>query len=244
MLAAGFLFTLVTGPTAFGLSRTDLPELVWTDRAAVEGALALPAGGNAFGIDTGPLETALETLPGVASADVSIALPDAAVVVAIEERTAILAWEVGNRRYVADASGTIFAVVDDEAAVPDGVAIVHDQRAASAGAFAMGGHLGPFDLDVATRLASLRPVDVGSTAEDLRVVVTNEDGYVLATPRGWDAVFGFYSPATRSTDMIPGQVQLLRSLLAGHEADVRRVILASDASGTYVPRATPRATPR
>ena len=240
MLAAGFLFTLVTGPTAFGLSRTDLPDLNWTDRATLETALALPDGGNVFALDTGPLEAALEALPGIASADVTVALPDAAVVVSVRERTAILAWEVGNRRYIADASGTIFAEVDGDAALPDGVAVVHDQRAASVGAFAIGGHIGTVDLDVATRLGSLTPSDIGSTATALRVLVTDTDGYVLTAPRGWDAVFGSYSAATRPTDMIPGQVRLLRSLIGGREDQVRRVILASDTSGTYVPRETPR----
>ena len=240
MLAAGFLFTLVTGPTAFGLSRIDLPELAWTESSAIATALALPDGGNVFALDTAPLESALEGLPGVASAEVTVTLPEAAVVVAIEERAAILAWEVGNRRYIADASGTIFAEVDDDAALPDGVAVVHDQRQSSVGMFAIGGHITPVDLDVATRLGSLGPGDVGSTAGGLRVVVTDVDGYVVSTSRGWDAVFGFYSPATRPTDMIPGQVRLLRSLLAGREAEVRRIILASETSGTYIPRPTPR----
>jgi hypothetical protein len=240
MLTAGFLFMLVTGPTAFGLSRTDLPELAWTESSAIVTALALPDGGNVFALDTAPLETALEALPGVASADVTVALPDAAVVVAVEERTAILAWEVGSLRYIADASGTIFAEVDEDASLPDGVAVVHDQRQLSVGAFAIGGQIPPVDLDVATRLGSLGPDDVGSTSTALRVAVTDIDGYVVSAPRAWDAVFGFYSPATRPTDMIAGQVRLLRSLLAGREPEVRRVILASDTSGTYVPRPTPR----
>jgi hypothetical protein len=240
MLVAGFLYTLVTGPTAFGRSGTDLPELTWTDPAAVEAALALPDGGNVFALDTAPLEAAIETLPSVASAEVSVALPDASVVVLIQERTAILAWEVGSRRFIADASGTIFAEVRDDAGLPDGVAVVHDQRAGSIGQYAIGGRIGPVDLDVATRLGSLTPATVGSTATALRVAVTDRDGYVVAAPRGWDAVFGFYSPATRPTEMIPGQVRLLRSLIEGREPEVRRVILASDTSGTYVPRETPR----
>lgn len=239
MLASGFLFTLVTGPTAFGLSRTDVPELTWTDQSAIVAALALPEGGNVFQLDTAPLEAAVETLPGVASADVAVALPDGAVVVAITERTAVLAWEVGNRRYIADGSGTIFAEVKGDAELPAGVAVVHDQRASSVGAFAVGGHIGPIDLDVATRLGSVGPADIGSTAAALRVTVTDLDGYVLAAGRGWDAVFGFYSPATRPTEMIPGQVRLLRSLLAGREPEVRRIVLASETTGTYIPRQTP-----
>jgi hypothetical protein len=240
MVTAGFLFTLVTGPTAFGLSRTEIPELTWTATEAVVEALAVPVGENVFQLDTAPLEAALEVLPGVAAAEVSVALPDAAVIVAIDERAAVLAWETGGRRYIADATGTIFATVDAAATLPPGVALVEDRRAASRGAYAIGGHIGPIDLDVATRLASLTPADVGSTAGGLRVVITDADGFVVEAARTWDAVFGFYSPATRPTDMIPGQVRLLRSLLLGREGEVRRVILASDSSGTYVPRETPR----
>jgi hypothetical protein len=243
MLGAGFLFTLVTGPTAFGLSRTDLPALTWTDSSAIATALGLPEGGNVFALDTAPLETALEALPGVASAEVTVALPDAAVVVAIEERAAILAWEVGDRRYIADATGTIFAEIDVDAPLPEGVAVVDDQRALSDGALAIGGHIPAVDLDVATRLGSLAPADVGSSASALRVTVTDVDGYVVGTPRGWDAVFGFYSPNTRPTEMIPGQVRLLRSFIEGREPEVRRIILASETTGTYIPRSTPRPRP-
>jgi hypothetical protein len=40
--------------------------------------------------------------------------------------------------------------------------------------------------------------------------------------------------------MIPGQVRLLRSLLAGIEPTISRIILASETDGTYIPKATPR----
>jgi hypothetical protein len=43
--------------------------------------------------------------------------------------------------------------------------------------------------------------------------------------------------------MIPGQVRLLRSLIAGREASVARVILASETDGTYIPRPSPEASP-
>ena len=48
-------------------------------------------------------------------------------------------------------------------------------------------------------------------------------------------MFGFYTPTLRTTDLIPGQVRLLRSMLAGREDDVLRVILADDRSGTRRP---------
>jgi len=60
-------------------------------------------------------------------------------------------------------------------------------------------------------------------------------------PGSWSAVFGFYTPSLRTTEMIPGQVRLLRSLLIGRESLVDRVILASESDGTYTPRTTPSA---
>jgi len=65
---------------------------------------------------------------------------------------------------------------------------------------------------------------------------------VVFVEKGWSAVFGFYSPATRPTGIIPGQVRLLRSFLVGKEATVARVILASETDGTFVPKATPKPT--
>ena len=244
MLGAGFLYTLVTGPTAFGLSRTDLPALTWTDPAAVAAKLAVHRGSNVFRLDTAPLEAALRTLPTVAGAQVSVALPDAALVVHIQERTPVLAWQVGPRRFVTDATGTIFAVVGADKALPAGAAVIDDRRADAGQALVIGGHIDPIDLDVATRLGSLVPADLGSAAARLQVVVTDEDGFELAVPGGWLAVFGFYSPATRGTDMIPGQVRLLHSLIDGREGAVRRVVLASATDGTYIPRTTPKPSTR
>jgi hypothetical protein len=108
----------------------------------------------------------------------------------------------------------------------------------------VGKSLDPVDLDAATRLASLVPADVGSSAVSLGVSVTDANGFVVATrPGGWSAVFGFYTPSLRTTSMIPDQVRLLRSLLVGREPEVQRVILASGTDGTYTPRATPPASP-
>jgi hypothetical protein len=243
LIATGFLFTLATGPTAFAVSRTVLPSLTWTDAAALRGALGAVEGGNALRLDTAPLEAALARLPGVAAAQVSVQLPDGTIVVAIEERRPVLAWQIRDRRFIADAEGVIFAEVPASEPLPAGVAIVDDRRQGAISLHAVGGRLDPIDLDVATRLGSLVPADVGSSAAALRVAVTDADGFIVTT-RGWTAVFGLYSPATRPTDIVPGQVRLLRSLLAGRESAVRRIILASETDGTYVPRATPRPSAR
>lgn len=244
MLACGFALTFVTGPTAFGLNRIELPRLTWTSEQSLHDALDLPDGGNVFRLDTGPLAAALRALPGVADASVSVQLPDAAVVVRVEERVPVLAWQAGGTRYIADGQGVIFATLADDGILPPGIAVIEDRRPASGATLAIGDRIDPVDLDVATRLGSLTPEQVGSSAPSLRVSITSADGFVVSAPRGWTAVFGFYSPATRPTDMIPGQVQLLRSILHDREATLARIVLASETGGTYVPRATPKPTPR
>lgn len=244
MLASGFLFTFVTGPTAFAFARTDLPALVWTDPDRVRAALALDSGTNVFRLDTAPLRAAVLALPAVASAEVTVTLPDASVVVRIEERVPVLAWQVSGTRYIADRDGVVFATLDDKAPLPPGVAVVDDRRTGGIVPLAIGSRLDVVELDVATRLGSLVPADIGSNATRLRVAITDLDGFIVSTPGGWTAVFGPYSPATRPTEMIPAQVRLLKSLLAGREATLARIILASGTDGTYVPRATPKPTPR
>ena len=104
----------------------------------------------------------------------------------------------------------------------------------------MGSTLDPVVLDAALRLGSLRPADLGTAATKLAIRLDDQDGFVMtADPVGWSATFGFYTPTLRTTDLIPGQVRLLRSLLAGREDEVQRIILADDRSGTYVPRPSP-----
>ena len=46
----------------------------------------------------------------------------------------------------------------------------------------------------------------------------------------------------RTPALVPGQVQLLRGLLAGREAEIATVILADERDGTYIPKATPKAS--
>ena len=244
MLACGFALTFVTGPSAFGLSRAELPTLTWTSEQAMRDALSIPNGGNVFRLDTAPLVAALRALPGVADARIAVELPDAIVRVSVDERVPVLAWQVGDTRYIADRDGVIFATLAGDAALPAGMAVIEDRRVDPEQLLAIGSSIDAVDLDVATRLGSLTPAQIGSTATRLRVAITERDGFVVFVQGGWNAVFGFYSPQTRPAGMIPGQVRLLKSLLDGREAALARIILASETDGTYVPRATPKPTPR
>lgn len=238
MLAAGALLRLLTGTDAFALTAIAPPALHWTSGQAVSASVELPIGTNLFEIQTGPIEERLRALPAVASAHVSVSLPHE-LTIEIEERTPILAWQAGPTTWLIDASGVLFAAADAAEVSASKVPTVVDARAASETSFALGASLDPADFDAAARLAALVPADVGSVAKALAVRVDDDNGFVVSSGAGsWIAVFGPYSPTLRSTDLIPGQVRLLRSLLAGRESTVAKVLLASDTTGTYLPKPT------
>ncbi|HYM84567.1 MAG TPA: FtsQ-type POTRA domain-containing protein, partial [Candidatus Dormibacteraeota bacterium] len=232
----------LVGSPVFALERLDIRGATLTSEDQVRETLGLPVGArvNLVTLDTAELVGRLERLPTVRAADVAVGLPGT-VVVTVTDRAAILVWQAGDRRLLVDVDGHVVAELTAGAPLPDpSLPVISDSRA-SAGALAVGSTLDPIDLDAARRLASLRPADVASAASALAVAVDETDGYTLApTSGGWVAVFGFYTPSQRTTDMIPGQVRLLRSLLAGREPSVGRVVLASATDGTYVPRATPK----
>lgn len=229
----------VGSSSAFDYAKLQVDGLHLTESSAVEGAFVDVRGMNLFGLSTAPLRAALEALPTVRAARVEVRLPGT-LAVTVEERRPLLIWQLGSRRYLADADGTLFAELGEKPP-PEAadLPVIDDRRTASAG-LAIGQHLDTIDLDAARRLVSLVPADVGSTAASLAVLVTDANGFVVeARPEAWSAVFGFYTPSLRTTDLIPDQVRLLRSLLTGREQLVDQVILASATDGTYTPRATP-----
>jgi hypothetical protein len=224
--------------TAFTYARAEIPELRWTSPEAVEAAVGIPAGANLFRITVAPIEDRIATLPGVARARVTVALPDT-LVVEITEREAIVAWAVGEQRFLVDVDGVLFAASDPGGVAIAGLPVIDDARAEAA-TYAIGDRLDPVTLDAARRLGSLVPDDIGSVADTLLVTVSDATGFVVGTsPGSWIAIFGLYTPTQRTPEMIPAQVRLLRSLLADRgEATVEQVILADGENGTVVARPT------
>jgi cell division septal protein FtsQ len=224
----------VGASSAFTFKRLDFDAGpgAFTDSATVMTTLGL--GGsppNLFQLRTDLLAAKLVTLPAVTQATVSVSLPDT-ILVRVVERQPILVWAVGLKRLLVDRDGVIFAN-----AVPggpgNGLPVIVDHRAASA-TLDVGSGLDPVDLDAATRFASLKPADIGSAATALHLQIEDSDGYELrGDGQTWVAAFGFYTASLRTPDLIPGQVRLLRSLLAGRESTLRRVVLADDVNGTY-----------
>jgi cell division septal protein FtsQ len=243
LLSAAAVYGVANSPV-FAYENTVVDGASFTDQAAVVAALDDARGSNLFSMVTKPYEDKIRELPTVRSVDVGARLPDT-VGVTLRERTPILVWRVGERRYLVDAEGRLFARMPE--VPPDSAAslpVVEDRRAASVG-LSVGQSLDRVDLDAATRLGSLLPADIGSAAQKLAVFVSDANGFTVRTqPTSWEAVFGFYTPTLRTPELIPGQVRLLRSLLIGREPLVERVILASETDGTYIPKATPLPSPK
>jgi len=200
------------------------------------------------------------SLPSAAS--VSAALPGT-LHVQLTERRPILAWAVGERRFLVDVDGRLIAELAKEEDLPrlapdgsvaptssagkaepgDPLPLLVDRRVGGS-ALGVGDRLQPVLLDAARRIGSIKPSDVGSAATGLAVSIDDEDGFLVRPAKGgWAAVFGFYTPTLRSPAIVPGQVRLLRSLMVGREGEVARVVLASETDGTYVPRPSPSPSP-
>ena len=250
MVVAGAATWGVAASPAFGVRATDVSGVAVTTDAEVAAVLALGSPPpNAFTLATDGLRSGLEAIPSVAQADVQVILPGT-LRVRIVERTPILAWRTDNALLLVDRDGKVIADAGSSdataaaRAVAAGLPTVDDQRAAGAPGGVVtgveplpvvGGQLGPIELDVATRLLSLRPADVGSSAAELQVRLDDEDGWTVrpAVDQPWTAVFGFYSATLRPADLLPQQVRLLHSLLAGREAQLLRIVLADGTHGTY-----------
>ena len=246
MLLSAFAIYGVAASPAFEFDELRIEGATYTDTDAVEGILEQARGVNLFRLSTAPLAASLRQLPTVADARIGLGLPGT-VTVMLLERQPVLVWKVGSQRYLVDRDGLIVGRLGDDAP-PEATQLpsVVDERVRSS-SLGTGSRLDPVDVDAATRLASLTPIQVGSAARKLAVVVTDDHGYELrAQPEGWTAIFGFYTPSLRKPDIIPGQVRLLGRLLEGREASIASIVLADEHDGTYVarPRPSPSPTPK
>jgi len=100
---------------------------------------------------------------------------------------------------------------------------------------AVGSFLPAIDVAVIRQLLALTPESLDSRASELQLRVDEYDGYVLSSDRGWQAVFGHYTPTLQPPTVVARQVQCLRWLLAADERRLERVRLAvsDDGCGTF-----------
>ena len=241
MLAcAGALYGL-TNASVLDVRRTVVEGIAFTGRGAVVAALYGESPGegaapNVVRFDTAAAAARIAALPAVAGASVRAVLPDR-LVGTVRERAPLLVWVTAAERFAVDAEGRLFAAVQEDPPGVDGpLPTVSDERRSAAG-LRVGEQLAHTDLLVARQLVAVTPALLGSRARTLEIHVTDNQGYVLdARPTGWSAVFGIYTASTRPPDLVPRQVQCLRSLLADTGEALQRVILAPEGGscGTYL----------
>lgn len=240
--AGAILLMLMCAAASYGLIATSafsfrhlaLEGERYTSADTVSAALALQQGANLVRLRTDTLIDALRAIPTVRDAHVSIELPDT-VRVRIDEREPILVWATGSNQFLVDRAGLLFApAAGDASPAAAGLRVIHDTRTTAA-QLSVGSILDPIDLDVATRLGSLKPADLASAAADLAVTVDDTGGFVLSSGKdGWVATFGIYTPTLRPPSIVPGQVRLLRSILLDRgEANLARIDVARTIQGTY-----------
>jgi hypothetical protein len=141
----------------------------------------------------------------------------------------------------ATADAAADSALDADAAAPDGDADAATDSDATARATlpvvrdsrltvdppVEGSFLSAIDMEVMRHLLALTPELLGSRSQDLQLTVDDVNGYVLESrDRGWDALFGYYTPSLQPPDRIPRQVQCLRWVLASEENGLERVWLA------------------
>jgi hypothetical protein len=245
MVAAGAAFYGLNYAAEFRLDplHVEISGLVHTNADDARHTMGLDDGRrpNLFRLRTMDMERALAALPAVARADVSAVLPDR-LVVQVTERQPVYVLRTGGHELLVDAAGV---VVNDAQAVPGsaaGLPQVTDERASSGPVPQIGQAVDSVDLGAVLQLAALTPPLIGSGAAGLSLTVDGDEGFVLtAEPDSWRAVFGFYTASLRPVDIIPRQVQCLRSLLAGGEDSLRVIYLqpVGDRCGTFEARGTP-----
>ena len=243
-LGALLLASFLLPPVAARASLTTVGQVsvigtTLLDPEAVIAAANIPIGSSLLGVNLREAEEAVAALPLVASVRVSAGLPDG-IQIRVREKSLLLRWQIGDRIYAVSESGELLGETASLNLAPSAAAalaaapLLYDDRTPSP--LPTVGQLTATELDVATRLASLTPEDLGTAATTLTLRLLSDFGFVVeATGPSieWSAVFGIYSATIRPTSMIPGQVRLLRSLLAGRETRIGWVILADDQAGTY-----------
>lgn len=239
LVTAGGFHSLATSPVfALDPATIRIHGLEHTDPVAAQVAMGVAHGPNLFRLRTTDLVGSLRELPTVRDAHVGVRLPSALEVV-VQERAAIMIWSRAEAGMLADVDGMLFAPAGSgEGVVP----VIHDRRSEGV-ALTVGTSLPPLDLEVARLLGAVGPVQLASASTSLTLSVEDRDGWVLASPIGWRAVFGHYTVALRPPSQLDDQVACLAALLASGEAAVASVTLAVSASGCGTFREAPQASP-
>lgn len=221
------------------VNEVKITGLALLNEETISELVGISTGENLLGVDLLATERVIEALPFVARAQARIGI-FGELRIEIRETPILLRWQRGSETLLVSGSGRILGRIDSPllsargAEAAASLPLVED--AATIPFVELGDEISPVDLDVVTRLASLTPADLGSSALQLTIQRDPQYGYLLqGVGEGftWNAVFGIYSATIRPVEMLPGQVRLLRSLLATRERRIGWVILADGQAGTF-----------
>jgi cell division septal protein FtsQ len=217
---AAVLVALVSGPWL------RVSEVAWdgerfTPSADLAAVLESARGTSALAVDTDSLRSAIEGLPAVASATVSVSLTGS-VQARVIEREAAFVWGTRLARFVGAADGTLIDGGSAQDALDPALAslpFVVDIRP-SARVLAIGDVVPEALVRVLLRLAELDPALLGSDATDLAVTLDNDYGFrVSSAEQSWEIAFGVYGRDPHETvadaeARLDRQVTAVRTLFA------------------------------
>lgn len=192
-ILVGGLLALVNGPW-LRVGRVAWAGERFTPDAQLQRALASLDGTALLTVDAHAVAAKLQRLPAVSRATVEAVLPDA-VRVHIVEKVPSFVWQTSAVRLVGVADGTLIAQLALEADLPADLAalpLIDDRRVGSR-RLIVGDRVDPSTLAAGLRLSQVEAAALGSTAVDLEVRLTDNDGFLLVSDQpSWEADFGLY----------------------------------------------------
>jgi hypothetical protein len=189
----GGLLALINGPW-LRVDRVAWAGERYTQAAQLQHALKSLDGTALLTLDATAVAAKLQRLPAVSRATVEAVLPDA-VKVRIVEKVATFVWQTSAVRLVGVADGTLIAQLAVEADLPADLAALPliDDRRVQSRSLIVGDRIDASTLAAGLRLSEVPPAALGSTAVDLDVRLTDDDGFLLISNQpDWQADFGLY----------------------------------------------------
>ncbi|MGZ6213779.1 MAG: cell division protein FtsQ/DivIB [Candidatus Limnocylindria bacterium] len=235
----GGLLAIINGPW-LRVARVAWAGERYTATTQLQRVLASLDGKPLLTVDATAMAARLARLPAVSTATVEAILPDT-VRVTIKEKVAAFVWQTSAVRLIGGADGTLIGQLALDADLPADLQLlplVDDQRVASR-SMIVGDHIDAATLAAAFILAGVEPAALGSTATDLQLRITDNDGFLLVSGQpAWQADFGLYPEVDAGASgtlqtRVEAQVAAVRTLFSYEREEGVRWVDARDPRRVY-----------
>jgi cell division septal protein FtsQ len=216
----GGLLALINGPW-LRVARVSWAGERYTPGTHLQRALASLDGTALLTVDATAVAAELARLPAVSRVTVEAVLPDL-VRVRIVEKEAAFVWQTSAVRLIGVEDGTLIGQIALKADLPADIAalpLIDDRRLESRDII-VGDRIDAGTLAAALRLSAVEPAALGSSAADLDLRLTDDDGFLLVSlAPAWLADFGLYpdgdaGQAATLDELIEAQVAAVRTLFS------------------------------